>query len=117
MLRGERLRELRLRRGFTQDELANLCDITGKQVRVYEAGDGNPSAKSLVKMAETLRISTDYLLGLVHSEHEYFAGDELKAEETQLLTYIRQGDANSIAQALRLMAQMIQYHPKAGDNK
>jgi transcriptional regulator with XRE-family HTH domain len=65
---GERLRELRIARGFSQSDLAEA--VLGKAVRngeisKWEAGKNEPSHAYLVRLAQVLRVSVDTLLGVV----------------------------------------------------
>ena len=62
---SQRLQELRLENQMTQAELARLCDIPQPVLSLYEKTDSNrmPTLYGLVKLANVLRVSTDYLLG------------------------------------------------------
>lgn len=60
----ERLREVRVSMGFTQDELAEKVGVQVLQINRWEKGKNSPTADYLVKLAEVLAVSTDYLLGL-----------------------------------------------------
>lgn len=59
---GPRLRELREARELSQRELASLLGIDYMQVYRYEKGVNVPSADSIVKLAQILRVTTDELL-------------------------------------------------------
>lgn len=60
---GERLKELRLAAGLSQEKLANQLQITVKSIQRYESGY-RPDTYALVKLATYFNVSTDYLLGL-----------------------------------------------------
>lgn len=60
---GKRLREMRMKRNFTQQNMADMLDIALRSYQCYETGTRNPSFDLLVKIADILNISTDYLLG------------------------------------------------------
>jgi transcriptional regulator with XRE-family HTH domain len=62
MLFSQRLKEARQRRGFTQSELSRRSGVHEKAIAKYERGVGLPAADTLVKLAQTLGVSTDYLL-------------------------------------------------------
>ncbi len=53
---GQRIRQLRERRGLTQKELANLCGIGESALRSYELGARYPKDKVLDKIAKVLRV-------------------------------------------------------------
>ena len=58
-----RLRESRLRRRLDQSELARLAGIAVTSISHFESGRRSPSVGNLVKLADVLRVSVDYLLG------------------------------------------------------
>jgi transcriptional regulator with XRE-family HTH domain len=63
----ERLREWRLKRGLTQEELAKKADVPIISVSHFETGHRFPNAESLRRLADALGVSTDYLLGRVNA--------------------------------------------------
>lgn len=61
---GRRLRELRDARGWTQGQLAERARVPPAMISHFETGvRGAPSADNLVKLANALEVSLDYLLG------------------------------------------------------
>lgn len=62
VLLGARVRRERLKRGLTQEQLAELSNITPSYIGIIERGDKKLSVETLVKLAVTLNVSTDYLL-------------------------------------------------------
>ena len=60
---NKRLREMRMKRGFTQQNMADKINIALRSYQCYETGTRNPSFDLLVQIADVLDISTDYLLG------------------------------------------------------
>ena len=61
---NQRIREVRQARGMSQVELAGLLGVTKQSVSNWENDNIQPSIEMLVKLALTLGVSTDYLLGL-----------------------------------------------------
>ena len=59
---GERVRAARLRIGLEQRELGALCETDGGTISRWELGKGYPQAKQLVKLANALGESLDYLV-------------------------------------------------------
>lgn len=90
-LRNDRLRDLRIARGYTQEELAELLNLSIRQIIRYENGDNDPTAEVLAQMAKVLSISADYLLGLTHDPVGYFEEKDLSPTERKLITALRQG--------------------------
>lgn len=60
-----RLQKLRIERQLTQAELARQCDFPQPLVSLYEKPTSNrlPTLYGIVKLANVLGVSTDYLLG------------------------------------------------------
>ncbi|MBR6776364.1 MAG: helix-turn-helix transcriptional regulator [Clostridia bacterium] len=61
---SEKLREVRLSRGMSQVELAKQLGVTKQSVTNWENDNIQPSVDMLVKIAQCLSVSTDYLLEL-----------------------------------------------------
>ena len=61
---GEKIKELRTARGWTQADLARRLGITRNGVNSWEQGLSVPSPASLVDLAKIFSVSTDYLLGV-----------------------------------------------------
>lgn len=60
---SNRLKESRVLRGYTQQEIANKLDITLNAYQKYEQGARSPSLDTLVKIADFYDVSIDWLLG------------------------------------------------------
>lgn len=58
-----RLRELRARRGFTQDHVAKRLGCHESAVSRWESGSRFPTGEDLVSLADLFEVSTDDLLG------------------------------------------------------
>ena len=55
---GFRVAELREERGVTQEQLAELVELSTRQIQRIEAGESNPAFVSLVALAAALRCQT-----------------------------------------------------------
>ncbi len=60
---NQRIRFLRMKHHFTQQHMADLLSITLVTYQKYEQGTREPSFATLVKIADILQASTDFLLG------------------------------------------------------
>lgn len=60
---GDRLRELREEKQLTQEELGKLINVSRQAISSYESEETEPSISNLVKLADILNVSLDYLLG------------------------------------------------------
>ena len=61
---GERVRVLRDNKGLSQKELADRIGMTRSIISTYETGQKMPTYGKLIKLADVLEVSTDYLLGV-----------------------------------------------------
>lgn len=63
MCLGETIRQARRRRGLTQEKLAEQTGVSRAAIARFEAGEIEPSLKTLLSLADALKMSTDELLG------------------------------------------------------
>jgi len=57
-----RLKELRKKKGISQDELAVLIEVHFTQVSRYERGETKPNAEAMTKLAKALDTTVDFLM-------------------------------------------------------
>lgn len=60
----DRLHMAREARGWSQNDLAHQAGLHASQVSHFEAGNREPSMRNLRKLAQSLHVSADFLLGL-----------------------------------------------------
>ena len=58
-----RIKELRIQHGYTQDALGKYLGIQKAAICKYETGRANPSHEALLKLSDLFSVSADYLLG------------------------------------------------------
>jgi len=84
---AKRLKELRESKGITQQELANIMNLSQQTIGHYEVGRAKPDADTLARLANYFETTVDYLLGrtnikdpieTIAAHHE---GDEWTEEE------------------------------------
>ena len=59
---GERLNETRKSKGITAQQMADYLNIGLHSYRKYESNGRQPALDALVRIADRLDVSTDYLL-------------------------------------------------------
>ena len=62
MALGERIREVRKERGWSQADLGKRIGTDSQYVSRYETGRITPSVDALIRLADVLEVSTDYLV-------------------------------------------------------
>lgn len=60
----QKLKELRKKKGYTQEKMSNLLEIGQSAYAKWENGRTQPSIEQLVKIAQILETTTDELLGI-----------------------------------------------------
>ncbi len=60
---GQKIKEERVEKGYTQEELGEKIDSTGAYIGQIERGERNASMAKIVLIAEALNVSIDYLTG------------------------------------------------------
>ena len=63
MIFSERLKTLRKEKKLTQKELAEQIGISQKSYSHWETGKNEPSLENLIKLADLLEVSIDWLFG------------------------------------------------------
>ncbi len=63
MMLNEKIKELRKKRGLTQEQLAAELNVSRQAITKWESGDGTPDIDNLRNIALFFHVSTDYLIG------------------------------------------------------
>lgn len=61
---SKNLKELRMEKGLSQQELAQIFNVTQSTVAKWESGDREPNFSILIELSNYFNISTDILLGI-----------------------------------------------------
>lgn len=78
-LRVDHLQDLRRRDNLSQEDLALTLGISQQHVSKWEAGNNDPSAEMLIRLAQTFSVSVDFLLGL--AEHSNGVSEARKSPD------------------------------------
>ena len=84
----ERLKQLREAKGLTQLRLAMELNVSQETISGYEIGKAVPPAEMLVKLADVLDSSVDYILGRTDIKSTLRAS-ELNEQEAEILAILR----------------------------
>lgn len=80
-----RIKELREKRGISQEELANEVNLSNQVISFYESGKRTPKEATWQKLANYLGVSVPYLQGYVD---EYIDIHDLNEEEQDAYNHI-----------------------------
>jgi len=89
----ERLKQLREAKGLTQLRLAMELNVSQETISGYEIGKAVPPAEMLIKLADTLDSSVDYILGRTDIKSTLRAS-ELNEQEAEMLLILRKQPAD-----------------------
>ena len=80
---GQRIRQAREERGFSQEHVADLCpSVSRKQMWRYENDESQPPFHKAAEIAAALSVTIDYLAG----------EEELSLAEQEIITELRSGN-------------------------
>ncbi len=65
---SSRIYEERRKKRLSQEQLADLMELSNKAISKWENGESLPTIDNIVKLARIFNVSTDYLLGLEKKE-------------------------------------------------
>lgn len=75
---GKRLKEIRMQKGLSQQALGNMIGVTKVSICGYENGTRVPTIDNLIKLADNLDTTIDYLLGrevtVMNEENKSYIG-------------------------------------------
>jgi transcriptional regulator with XRE-family HTH domain len=78
--------------GLRQEDLAVLSGLSQAQISRYESGDNDPTGQALIALANVLKTSVDWLLGITEDPTPGIRESELSARERAVLAAWRGGD-------------------------
>ncbi len=92
LLFDKRLKEMRLKCGLTQEELAQRVGLTKTSISCYESGMRSPTLATLIDLANELNVELTYFLGVDHyqvASDDSTYGKNIAADELKLLMEFR----------------------------
>ncbi|MBM3210885.1 helix-turn-helix transcriptional regulator [Candidatus Poribacteria bacterium] len=72
---AERIKSRRTELNITQTQLAKSASLTPAAISQFESGLRKPSFGALSKLANALKVTTDYLLGMKRASYEDILAD------------------------------------------
>ena len=95
MILGARIKQLRKAKGLTQEELANMINVTKVSICCYEKGNRTPNLETFMDLVNALDTTPNYLLGIdtkVISEEDENYSIYLPKEDIQIIMELRKKD-------------------------
>ena len=104
---GRRIRMLRMKRGVTQYQLAELIDVSNVYISNLESGKRTPSVDTLIHIANALDVSTDDILYDCLENHR---SKVLHDEFSMILDACSREDRNMILEIMRIISRARSNH-------
>lgn len=79
---GQRLKEIRVQKNLTGEELGNILNVTKVAISNWESGRKFPSQDILISIADYFNISLDFLLCRTNEKRVFFH-DKCKQENLE----------------------------------
>ena len=98
---GARIKTARERAGLTQEDLAAELEMSPTHISVLERGVKAPKLETLVKIANTLHVSTDVLL----QDVVLYAADGIASELSSAISSLSKKDQERILNAVRALIE------------
>lgn len=97
---GNRLREIRRKRGFTQGELADKLGLNQPLVSQYERGEIRLQATLVAAFAKLLRVSSDEILGLKETKDNGLVTDRRILRRLQKMEDLSRRDKQALLRTI-----------------
>ena len=96
MIKGDRLRNLRINKGLNQQTLADMVGVSKSSISCYEKETRSPKSETIIDFIQIFGVNADYLLGsdeiikVVEDEERPFR--TYTKEEIQFLEELKKND-------------------------
>lgn len=99
----QRLPELRKRLDYTQNDLAQILNVSQSTIAMWETGKRDPSTEDLLRLSNLFKVSIDYLLG---SDANTSLGDNLLDEFPEGVQILRRANRELTPEAKARMIEI-----------
>lgn len=108
-----RIRKMRLEKNMTiddlaEDDLAEKCDVSTQTIKLIEAGRRNFKIKTLYTIANSLNVSSDYLIGRI---------DTPVPESTVVGNLISELTTEEVIYLVSILSRYVEILKKAGTDR
>ena len=98
---GARIKAAREKAGMTQEDLAAALQMSPTHISVIERGVKSPKLETLVRIANTLKVSSDMLLQDVVT----YSSDGIASELSGVISKLPKKDQERILNAIRVLTE------------
>lgn len=111
---GDRIANLRKRRGLSQYEMADRLGFSRGKLANYEQGSRQPDYETLQKIADFFEVTTDYLLGRTDIQNKAKVDSENEQLDPELEIFFKEikEDSKERQEQLKKIWQIIKNENK-----
>lgn len=107
---ADKIIQLRKKNGYSQEELAELLNVSRQSVSKWESAQSIPDLKKILKMSSIFAVSTDYLLKDDLGEEEFYNGEIVDSElENEKTIYVSMEEASEFLTKTLYSAKQISF--------
>lgn len=109
----DRIRELRIKNGMSQEDLARKVGYKGRSmIARVEAGQVDISQRKIIAFAEALNVTTDYLMDGTEAEPEE---NQIPEDKKILFRLVEDLDPQDVRRAVALLEALKKTNPDYGE--
>jgi transcriptional regulator with XRE-family HTH domain len=97
---GARIKEIRTKRGITQERLSERMEINPKYLSGIERGKENPTLNTLIKLSESLEVHIGEIFSFVEAEDPH-------RSKSQILSLLDEADSEQLKLIFKVLSVVI----------
>lgn len=97
---GARIKQIRTKKGFTQEELSERIEINPKYLSSIERGKENPTLNTLIRIAESLEVDLGEIFNSLQIENS-------AKRKSLLISLLDEADSNQLKLIFKILSAII----------
>ncbi len=97
---GARIKEVRNKKGLTQEQLSEKMEINPKYLSSIERGNENPTLNTLIKLSESLEVGLGEIFGFIQIE------DPVERKSI-IMSLLDQADTEQLKLAFKVLSAVL----------
>ena len=97
---GARIKEIRAKKGITQEHLSERMEINPKYLSSIERGKENPTLNTLIKLSESLQVDLGEIFSFVEAEDPH-------KRKSQILSLLDEADSEQLKLIFKVLSVVI----------
>ena len=97
---GARIKELRTKKGITQEHLSERMEINPKYLSSIERGKENPTLNTLIKLSESLEVDLGEIFSFIEAE-------DPDKRKSQIISLLDEADSEQLKMIFKVLSIII----------